>query len=62
MLGELKFDDSIFAVDVVLLDVAFAFAFLEEHVEHFGLDGLLHVLDDEFLALGDLAIDSSLTH
>ena len=51
MIIELHLDDPVLGVDCKVLDFSVLFDVLEVHIDHFMLDGLLHVLDDQLLAL-----------
>ncbi len=57
MINELDFDDSIFAVDWVLFDLGFFFSVFQKHINHFLLNGFLHVLDNQFFAILDLLLN-----
>lgn len=57
MINEFDFDDSVLAVDGESFDIRLSLTILQEHVDHFVLEGLFHVLDDEFLALFNLLLD-----
>jgi len=60
MIYELYFNDAIFSVHRKLLDIGFFLALLDVHVDHFMLKGLFHTLDDDFLALTHLLLDTFL--
>lgn len=59
---ELNLNDSIFSIDRVLLYFCFFLAVLQEHINHFVLNSLLHILNDQLFAVLDLLLNCFLSH
>ena len=57
VVDKLDLDDAVLAVDGVGFDIGLLLPVLEEHVDHLVLQGLLHILDDQLLAVVDLLLD-----